>query len=80
MVATNQSREHVHPTLLEHPGFGDSLRRPREYLEQEELPMAPAAYRVSESQGLWFVIEVATGVMVYAGPGPVRVFVSPAPF
>jgi len=65
-----------HPTLLRHP-----ILAPRRMLGEEVLPLAPEAYQVLQVLADWWVVtETTTGTMVYAGPGPVEVIRSPAPF
>lgn len=64
-----------HPTLLRHP-VPDGLPYPVELF----LELPASAYSV-EQQGDWWTVRVtATGEAVYQGPGPVEVFISPAPF
>ena len=63
-----------HPTLLRKPG------PPPTMLEERFLPLAPAAYQVSQAGAWWVVTVVATGEEVYRGPGPVEVLRSRAPF
>ncbi len=64
-----------HPTLLRHP-IPDGLPMPAETV----LDLPATAYFI-EHQGDWWIVRiVATNEAVYQGPGPVAVFVSPAPF
>lgn len=64
-----------HPTLLRHP-IPDGFPFPAETV----LELPASAYRV-EQQGEWWTVRVAaSNEAVYQGPGPVEVFVSPAPF
>lgn len=68
------------PTLLEIPQLINGMPSPGGQHQQIELPLDPAAYKVQESDGWWFVTVRASGTFVYAGPGPARVGRSPAPF
>ncbi|MCV0439303.1 MAG: hypothetical protein K5880_11770 [Hydrogenophaga sp.] len=64
-----------HPTLLRHP-VPDDVSFPAETV----LELAATAYEV-EQRGDWWIVQIgATGEAVYQGPGPVEVFISPAPF
>lgn len=62
-----------HPTLLR-------VRRGNWLADLRCLPLAPWKYDVSDNAGTWSVLVVDTGECVYAGPGPVEVTMSRAPF
>lgn len=64
-----------HPTLLRRPSFG-AWKAPVE----EILQGLPEDYEVHQVSEIWTVTAKVQGVVVYAGPGPVEVFRSPAPF
>lgn len=64
-----------HPTLLRHP-VPDGLL----YVTESFLELPATAYTVARDGDWWTVRVAATGEAVYRGPGPVEVFVSPAPF
>lgn len=65
----------MHPTLLRKPG------PPPTMLEERWLPLAPEAYEVTcPTPDVWVVRVLATGQLVYRGPGPVEVLRSRAPF
>lgn len=64
-----------HPTLLRHPELDDVP-----FVTESFLDLPANAYSVEQSGDWWTVRVVATGEVVYQGPGPVTVFVSPAPF
>lgn len=64
----------VHPTLLALPDQQWKIDT------QAVLPLPPEAYAVTPGPDWWFVTVRETGSLIYAGPGPVQVRVSPAPF
>lgn len=66
----------AHPTLLHALDLESCSQWPQQYV----LPLELQAYQVSESEGTWFVVVKATGRIEYAGPGPISLSVSPAPF
>ncbi len=63
-----------HPTLLDAPDLQWKIAA------EHVLPLPPEAYQVTPGEDWWFVTVRETGSLVYAGPGPVRVRLSPAPF
>lgn len=63
-----------HPTLLDAPDLQWQIAA------EHVLPLPPEAYLVTPGADWWFVTVRETGSLVYAGPGPVQVRVSPAPF
>ena len=71
-----------HPTLLYTPEPPTSMQRHHrfQWSTKNILPLAPDAYVVRESGALWQVRVKETLALVYAGPGPVEVVRSPAPF
>lgn len=68
-------RPRGHLTLLRHPVLG-GLGYPTELFL--ELPASACA--VEQQGALWIVRVVQTWEVVHRGPGPVQVFVTPAPF
>lgn len=67
-----------HPTLLRRPELdfqGNVL-----LIAEDHLPYPPQAYHVEHLDKLWVVRVIATGEVIYRGPGPVEVLRSPAPF
>ncbi len=64
-----------HPTLLCIPACWHWTQ----VEEQHVLPLDVQAYRVSEEKEGWKV-RTPDGALIYFGPGPARVKVSPAPF
>lgn len=44
------------------------------------LPLEAGAYVVTQEGEIWRVMVKHTGEMLYAGPGPVELVESPAPF
>lgn len=64
-----------HPTLLRRPNRDPLFRR-----VEETLPGAVSDYRVVQVGDAWSVVHEPTGREVYAGPGPVEVVRSRAPF
>ena len=61
------------PLLLCEPGV-DGI--PAEHT----LPLSEEAYEVKQQGDFWKVLIRATGELIYAGPGPVRIRRSAAPF
>jgi hypothetical protein len=49
-------------------------------VEEHRLPLGEADYEVRRSDDIWQVVVRSTGELIYAGPGPVRIRRSPAPF
>ncbi len=64
-----------HPTLLRRPNADPLITR-----AEDILPGRPEGYFIKQLDNVWRVIEVATGEVVYRGPGPVEVVRSSAPF
>lgn len=64
-----------HPTLLRHP-----VARGLPYPVETVLELPATAYRVEQRDDWWIVRIASTDEAVYQGPGPVEVFISPAPF
>jgi hypothetical protein len=44
------------------------------------LPLEPEAYAVTQEGEVWRVMVKHSEAMLYAGPGPVELVESPAPF
>lgn len=65
----------LHPTLLRTPALGSLLGWQETYLSGD-----PGDYLITNALGWWTVKRSATVEVVYAGPGPVTVVRSPAPF
>lgn len=64
----------MRPTVLEFPYLSTSTKL---------LDGEPADYVISSPNVAGVIVtitRVSTGLPVYIGPGPVKVFVSPAPF
>lgn len=65
----------MNPTILEFPCIGTS---------SHVLQHPVHEYKVDNqgfvTGGVWIVTHIPTGERVYIGPGPVEVFLSPAPF
>ena len=68
------------PTLLHIPRLLNGQPVPGAFPEQHALPLPADAYTLTQSGGMCFVNERASGRFVYAGPGPVVIAESPAPF
>ncbi len=64
-----------HPTLLRMPSWYSA-----EAHDEIPLLLRPEDYEIIHAGDRVRVIERATGQLVYAGPGPVEVVTSPAPF
>lgn len=64
-----------YPTLLRYPS-GDPIVS----LAEQELPGDPEDYQIVQKGDAWAVRRVTTDELIYAGPGPVEVVRSPAPF
>lgn len=63
------------PTLLRFPPLGSGL------LSQEvQVPGEPSDYIVQQHGAWWMVTRQSDQATVYAGPGPVSVLRSSAPF
>ncbi|NMM81037.1 hypothetical protein B2J86_08905 [Acidovorax sp. SRB_14] len=65
-----------YPTLLCTPGRTGGTAFPRETV----LPLEPQAYAMAQDGKAWRVTVRHTGEVIYAGPGPVQLVASPAPF
>lgn len=64
-----------HPTLLRHPCLTGVLGT-----REQPIPGTPGGYIVQQHSGWWLVTRQADLQTVYAGPGPVEVLPSRAPF
>ncbi len=65
-----------YPTLLCTPAGKMKGVFPRETV----LPLEPQAYAIQQQGETWRVTVKRTGEVLYAGPGPVQLVASPAPF
>ena len=63
----------VYPLLLCVPGINAPAGEHRLQLGEED-------YEVRQIDDLWKVVVRSTGELIYAGPGPVQIRRSPAPF
>ena len=72
---THMPLKPIQPTLIRYPNDDPIFRT----LEQI-IPGSVEDYDVVEEGGQWTVIAIPTGQRIYAGPGPVEVVRSPAPF
>jgi len=63
----------VYPLLLRVPGINAPAGEHR-------LPLGEEDYEVRQADDLWKVVVRSTGELIYAGPGPVQIRRSPAPF
>jgi hypothetical protein len=64
----------VYPFLLCVPGLQGLP------FEEHRLPLGDVDYEVRRSDDIWQVMVRSTGELIYAGPGPVQVRRSAAPF
>ena len=67
--------EQAHPTLLRAPDLRGAI-----HLQEVALVGMPGDYLVQQHRGWWMVTRLTDGETVYAGPGPVEVIRSHAPF
>ncbi|NMM78879.1 hypothetical protein B2J86_05725 [Acidovorax sp. SRB_14] len=65
-----------YPTLLRTPARKGEGGFPKQTL----LPLEPQAYAITQQGETWRVAVKHTGEVIYAGPGPVQLVASPAPF
>ena len=72
METTHLSR---YPTLIRYPDPGSALRG-----HEQEVPGQPSDYIVQQLGVWWMVTRQDSQETIYAGPGPVEVLQSRAPF
>jgi hypothetical protein len=65
-----------YPTLMRTPPGGAG----GVFLTETVLPLEPEAYAVTQEGEIWQVTGKHAGEVLYAGPGPVELVESPAPF
>lgn len=65
-----------YPTLMRTPPGGAG----GVFLTETVLPLEAEAYVVMQGGDIWLVTVKHSGEVLYAGPGPVELVESPAPF